>query len=68
MTEGSTTGDAELIDGRIGADRVIYDNLGDAIRKQLNKKADINCYTQEIDGLNDYTPSNFIQGSWNSDT
>ena len=36
LTEGSTTGDAELIDGRIGADGFIYDNIGGAIRIQLN--------------------------------
>ena len=32
LGEGSTTGDAELIDGRIGADGVVYDNIGDNIR------------------------------------
>ena len=36
LTEGSTTGDAELIDGRIGANGIIYDNIGGAIRGQIN--------------------------------
>lgn len=35
LEEGSTTGDAELIDGRIGADGAIYKNIGGAIRTQL---------------------------------
>lgn len=32
LTEGSTTGDAELIDGRIGANSKIYNNIGENIR------------------------------------
>ena len=37
LEEGSTTGDAELIDGRIGEDGIIYENIGGAIRNQFNK-------------------------------
>ena len=35
LTEGSTSGDAELIDGRIGDDYKVYDNIGSAIRGQF---------------------------------
>ena len=35
LTQGSTTGDAELIDGRIGADGTVYDNIGTSIRNQV---------------------------------
>ena len=35
LAEGSTTGDAELIDARIGEDGVTYSNLGTGIRTQF---------------------------------
>ena len=42
LQEGSTTGDAELIDGRIGYDGTVYGNIGGAIREQVSElKSDI---------------------------
>lgn len=37
LEEGSTTGDAELIDAREGADGVTYNNIGSAIRTQFER-------------------------------
>lgn len=41
VTEGSTTMDAEVIDGRIGADDVTYSSIGNANRTQFKNKPDL---------------------------
>lgn len=40
LSSGSTTGDAELIDGRVGIDATTYANIGGAIRGQATELKD----------------------------
>ena len=64
LSHGSTTGDAELIDGRIGCDGRVYNNIGNAIREQIKSSIDHfislpfylteNYYVRYQDGLESY--------------
>lgn len=56
LAEGSTTGDAELMDGRVGANGITYPNIGDAIRGQYTELND------KISILNDIPITNIHSG------
>ena len=56
LEEGSTTGDAELIDGRVSADGKTYDNIGGAIRGQVTD------LKSDLSDLSDFNASPFNDG------
>lgn len=68
LEEGSTTGDAELIDIRTGANGFIYDTAGDSVRNQINDIPDNLGYNKiinfnEVDtiNLNNYQTRKFFK-------
>ena len=52
LEEGSTTGDAELIDARIGANGIVYDSVGAGIREQFKT---VNNDILNIKSMNEYS-------------
>lgn len=56
LEQGSTTGDAELVDARIGINGVIYPNLGEANREQFRN-------VESVLDIDNYADSNYLNYS-----
>lgn len=61
LQEGSTTGDAELIDIRVGADGKTYDSAGEAVRGQVGSLSE-DLAKSEIVFLNLFDKTQIIKG------
>lgn len=61
LQEGSTTGDAELRDIRIGYDGTEYENAGEAVRGQIGSLSeDLDDYSEKIIGINNLFPYPYL--------
>lgn len=67
LPEGSTTGDAELADIRVGANGITYDNAGNAVRAQFNElKGDLEYYADNL--FNKSDSNNILNGYYSNGT
>lgn len=64
LPAGSTSGDAELMDIRVGANGVTYANAGDAVRGQINNIIENNKTTDDL--KNKYFKYNLFDGDYMS--